>query len=192
MKAELQNVTKCYGQTVVLENISKTLTGTTLLTGPSGRGKTTLARLLLGLEEPDGGTVKTDGRLSALFQEDRLCGQLSAVENVALVLGKRPDKAQVSRELSALGLGKEELQKPARLLSGGQKRRVSLARAMLAPADGVVLDEPFKGLDEAARKKAVLWTKQKAAGRWLLLITHDPRDLADFEGSLWQLLGKNE
>lgn len=187
MKAEFLDVSKSYGEQQVLQNISRMLCGTTLLVGPSGRGKTTVARLLLGLEKPDEGKVTADGHLAALFQEDRLCGQLSAVENVALVLGKRPNRQMVEKELLTLGLEKQDLHKPARLLSGGQKRRVSLARAMLAPAEGIVLDEPFKGLDAAARETAVRWTKEKTAGRWLLLITHDPRDQEDFEGEIWQL-----
>lgn len=192
MKAEFLNVSKAYGEQQVLQNISRTLCGTTLLIGPSGRGKTTVARLLLGLEKPDEGRVTVDGQLAAHFQEDRLCGQLSAVENVALVLGKHPDKAAVEKELLELGLFRQDLHKPARLLSGGQKRRVSLARAMLAPADGVVLDEPFKGLDAAAREIAVRWTQEKAAGRWLLVITHDPRDPKDLKGEIWRMDDKNE
>ena len=101
-----------------------------------------------------------------------------------------PEGAELARQaLEELGLSDEDLNKPAAVLSGGQQRRVALARAMLAPADGVVLDEPFKGLDEATAARAMAWTRQKAAGRWLLLITHDPEQAAFFGGTLWQLGG---
>lgn len=186
MYAELTGVTKRYGGETVLDKVNRRLEGVTVLMGPSGRGKTTLARLLLGLEKPDEGRVTVSGRLAAVFQEDRLCPQLSAVANVALVLPGRGEEA-ARRALEELGLSGEDLTKPAALLSGGQQRRAALARAMLAPAEGVVLDEPFKGLDEATAALAMDWTKRQAAGRWLLLITHDPEQAACFGGSLWQL-----
>lgn len=187
MKATLEGVGKAYNGVPVLRAVSAELTGHTVLMGPSGRGKTTLARLLLGLETPDCGKVTVDGRLAAVFQEDRLCGQLSAEENVALVLKRGADKQTVRAALEQLGLPGSEQKKPVRQLSGGQKRRVALARALLAPADGLVLDEPFKGLDETALQIAMAWTREKAQGRWLLLITHDPVQAAYFGGRLWQL-----
>ncbi len=186
MYAELTGVTKRYGGETVLNDLTRRLEGVTVLMGPSGRGKTTLARLLLGLEKPDGGRVTVTGRLAAVFQEDRLCPQLSAVANVALALPGRGEAA-ARRALEELCLSGEDLTKPAALLSGGQQRRAALARAMLAPADGVVLDEPFKGLDECTAARAMAWTRQKAEGRWLLLITHDPEQAAVFGGTLWQL-----
>ena len=186
MYAELTDVTKRYGGETVLEKVSRRLEGTTVLMGPSDRGKTTLARLLLGLEKPDEGRVTVTGRLAAVFQEDRLCPQLSAVANVALALPGH-DEQTARQALEELGLSGEDLTKPAALLSGGQQRRAALARAMLAPAEGVVLDEPFKGLDEDTAALAMAWTKRKADGRWLLLITHDPEQAAWFGGSLWRL-----
>lgn len=187
MEVTLQNVYKRYGAAKVLQGVSARLSGCTVLMGPSGCGKTTLSRLILGLEKPDNGHIQAPGKLVAVFQEDRLCPQLSAVENVALVCGRAVEAAGVVRALKALGLEGESLQKPAAELSGGQKRRVALARALLAPADGVVLDEPFKGLDEAACLRAMEWTKRAAGGRWLLLITHDEAQARYFGGRLWRL-----
>ena len=188
MYAELTGVTKRYGGETVLRDVTRRLEGTTVLMGPSGQGKTTLARLLLGLEKPDEGTVTVTGRLAAVFQEDRLCPQLSAVANVALALPGKGEAA-ARRALEELGLAGEDLEKPAALLSGGQQRRAALARALLAPAEGVVLDEPFKGLDEATAARAMAWTRERTAGRWLLLITHDPAQAAFFGGALWRLEG---
>lgn len=186
MKAMLKGVGKRYGDQWVLRDLNLTLEGANVLMAPSGRGKTTLARLLLGLEKPDEGRVTVTGRLAAVFQEDRLCPQLNAVANVALALPGHGE--QTARQaLEELGLSGEDLTKPAALLSGGQQRRAALARAMLAPAEGVVLDEPFKGLDEDTAALAMAWTKRKADGRWLLLITHDPEQAAWFGGNLWRL-----
>lgn len=182
MKAVLQQVSKSYQGQTVLKDLSMTLEGTTVLMAPSGHGKTTLARLLLGLEQPDSGTVLLDGTLAAVFQEDRLCGHLTAVQNITLVCGKTAQKAAY-QALQTLGLTQEDCQKPVVKLSGGQARRVALVRAMLAPTDGVVLDEPFKGLDDVTRHKAVEWTKQHLAGRWLLLITHSQQEAEQFGGT---------
>lgn len=182
MKAVLDHVTKGYGGQPVLEDVSLTLEGMNVLMAPSGQGKTTLARLLLGLEKPDEGTVTVTGRLAAVFQEDRLCPQLTAVQNVTLVCPKGSERAALDA-LEALGLTEADLQKPAAQLSGGQARRVAMARAMLAPAEGVILDEPFKGLDGDTRQRAIAWTKAALAGRWLLLITHDEEEANTFGGS---------
>lgn len=183
MKAVLSGVSKGYGGRQVLQNASCTLEGVNVLTAPSGAGKTTLARLLLGLETPDSGTIQLTGRLAAQFQEDRLCPQLTAVQNVTLVCPPGPGSRQEAEAaLQALGLAQQERHKPAAQLSGGQARRVALARAMLAPADGVILDEPFQGLDDEAKQTAIRWVKKTLAGRWLLLITHDAAEAAAFGG----------
>lgn len=182
MKAVLNGVSKRYGDQWVLRDLNLTLEGTNVLMAPSGRGKTTLARLLLGLETPDAGRVETDGRIVAQFQEDRLCGQLTAVGNVALCCPQLRSK-EIEAALAALGLCEEDWSKPARQLSGGQARRVALARAVLAPAEGVILDEPFKGLDEETRQRAMDWVRRMLKGRWLLLITHDEQEAEAFGGA---------
>ena len=71
---------------MLFENLSLTVDGPAVLWAPSGWGKTTLLRILMGLETPDAGRITSVGRVSAVFQEDRLCPQLTAEENVALVL----------------------------------------------------------------------------------------------------------
>lgn len=182
MRAVLKNVNKSYGGQQVLRNLNLTMEGTNVLMAPSGQGKTTLARLLLGLETPDSGSVEVNGRIVAQFQEDRLCKQLSAVGNVALCCPQKSQE-QIEAALTALNLTSADWNKPARQLSGGQARRVALARALLAPADGVILDEPFKGLDEATRQQAMDWVKQRMIGRWLLLITHDETEAVAFGGA---------
>ena len=122
--------------------------------GESGCGKTTLLRLILGLETPDGGEIAgVPARRAAVFQEDRLCPQLTALENVLLISGRKKER-EARDMLARLGLG-ESLAVPAAELSGGMRRRCALARALCAEFDLLVFDEPFKGLDEANRRAAM-------------------------------------
>lgn len=181
----LRGVTKRYGDQSVLAGVGLTLEpdSVTAITGPNGVGKTTLARLLLGLEPPDSGTI--DGvaglRRAAVFQEDRLCAHLDAVANVRLVLD-RGQRASAEQELALAGLGSEHLSKPVSELSGGQRRRVAIARAMAVRAPLVVLDEPFTGLDADTKRAVMEYVRERLVGSTALLITHDPAE-AKFLGA---------
>lgn len=171
----LRKVVKRYGDQVVLDGLDLDLPdgAVVALMGPNGCGKTTVARLVLGLEEPDAGHVEgLEGRrVVATFQEDRLCGHLTAAANVRLVL-ERAHGAVAEAALQEAGLDDDALAKPVRELSGGQRRRVALVRALVAPADVVVLDEPFTGVDVAARERLVALVRERCAGRTVLLVTH--------------------
>lgn len=120
-------------------------------------------------------------RLVGVFQEDLLCGQLTAVDNVALVCPRGTNKETIRAAFARLGMAGEALATPAALLSGGQRRRTALVRAALAGADGAVLDEPFRGLDAQARAAAMEYIKEAFAGRFLLVATHDEAE-AEFFG----------
>ena len=172
----LRGVTRRFGEQVVLDGLDLTLPAgkMTALMGPNASGKTTVARLLLGLDVPDAGAVEgLDGlRCAAVFQEDRLCGHLSAVDNLRLVLA-HADWPRVGDELARVGLGGEALTKPVRELSGGQRRRVAIARAMIVDADLVVLDEPFTGLDVDVKPLVLAYVEERTVGRTAMLITHD-------------------
>lgn len=178
----LRGVTKRFGEQVVLDRLDLDLVDhrVTAVMGPNGSGKTTLARLLLGLAAPDAGTLTCPAglRRAAVFQEDRLCEQLTAVGNVRLVLDRTTRTRVVEDELRRVGLDDDSLTKPVRDLSGGQRRRVVLVRALLAGADLVVLDEPFTGLDVDAKVLAREYVRERCAGRTTLLITHDVDDAA--------------
>jgi NitT/TauT family transport system ATP-binding protein len=173
----LRGVTKRFGDQVVLDALDLDLAEgrVTALIGPNGSGKTTLARLLLGLAVPDGGAIGgLEGlRRAAVFQEDRLCEQFTAAGNVHLVLDRTTSQSAVAGELRRVGLDEESLAKPVRDLSGGQRRRVAIVRALMAGADLVVLDEPFKGLDDAAKTLVMSYVRERGANRTMLLITHD-------------------
>ena len=157
---------------------------------PSGAGKTTLLRLLLGLARPDRGEISPAGaKLSCAFQEERLVPGLSAVGNVLLACPCT--QAQAEDAFRALGFEAHTMRQPVCQLSGGQQRRVSLARAMLADSAAVLLDEPFKGLDGGARAVAAAFVRGQAAGRAVVCVTHDAADAGLLAARTVQLCAKN-
>jgi NitT/TauT family transport system ATP-binding protein len=190
----LRGVSKRFGDQVVLDGLDLDLAEgrATALIGPNGSGKTTLARLLLGLAVPDGGVISgLEGlRRAAVFQEDRLCEQLTAARNVRLVLGRATSPTAVADELRRVGLGEDSLAKPVRDLSGGQRRRVAIVRALIADADLTVLDEPFKGLDDAAKALVMSYVRERCADRTMLLITHDRGEAAWFAARVIEFTGQ--
>ncbi len=142
------------------------------LMAPSGFGKTTLLRILMGLELPDSGKITglLGKKQSAVFQEDRLCRNLDAAANIRLVCpGLRREEAL--RAMESVGLAGCAGQ-PVRELSGGMCRRVAILRALLAESDVLFLDEPFKGLDAETKQTVMQDTKTRCAGKTVLLVTH--------------------
>lgn len=165
---------KSYHGKAVLQNVSFVAdVGLTRLCGPSGAGKTTLLRILLGLETPDSGTLTgNDLRWAAVFQEDRLLEGLDAEGNLRFVLGRAYDARRAQTLLSELGLGTVG-DKRVRTYSGGMKRRLALARALLAPCDALALDEPFTGLDEENRAAALRCILRAAEQKPVFLAAHE-------------------
>ncbi len=180
--------------------------------GPSGRGKTTLLRLIAGLEKPDRGNVAVTAseapRISVLFQEDRLLPDLSAISNIRMVLesGKissrsssgepfsentsgcdryREDTKRILSVLSALRLTPEEAVKPVRELSGGMQRRVAIARTLLYGGNLYLFDEPFKGLDEATRASVISFVREYTKNNTVILVTHDEAEAELFGGQIY-------
>ena len=178
MELRVEDLRKSYGGTAVLQGVSFTAEiGLTRVTGSSGIGKTTLLRILLGLESPDGGATNAGRfRWAAVFQEDRLLEQLDAAGNLRFALGAAYDEAAARALLAELGLG-EVGDKRVWDWSGGMKRRLALARALLAVSDAVALDEPFTGLDEENRRRAVLCVAAAAETKPVILVTHDRTEL---------------
>lgn len=171
---------KRFGDKAVLEDVSLTVPdgAVVCLMAPSGRGKTTLLRCIAGLEMPDSGTVTgVPERLGFVFQEDRLCPQLDAVENVRLVTGRAMSQPDIEAHLRELGLA-DCLDQRAAELSGGQRRRVSIARAVCYGPELLLLDEPFKGLDGAARDRTARYLLRHRNGAAVLCVTHDRADAA--------------
>ena len=174
----LDRVSFAYEDQPVLQEFSHTLPAghITCLMGPSGCGKTTLFRLLCGSIAPLSGTITgIPDRISAVFQEDRLCEDFSALSNLRFAVGSRPDKAELVALLDSLGL-EGDSPAPVRTFSGGMKRRVAIARALAAKGDLLLLDEPFKGLDEETRAAAAKLLLARTAGKTVFVITHDPAE----------------
>lgn len=175
----VRGVTKRYGEHVVLSGFTHEFQAgqTTAVMGASGCGKTTLLSLITGLLKPDGGRIEgtADAVFSAVFQEDRLCENLTAAANIRLVTGRARTDREISGALNSVGLeGCSE--KPVRELSGGMKRRVALVRALLAEYSVLVLDEPFKGLDENTRAQVAEFCRKMTSGKTVVLVTHDRSD----------------
>lgn len=186
----MKNIRLSFGDKRIWEDFSAVFPAgrVTCLMGPSGCGKTTLLRILLGLLPPDGGTVTgRPERLSAVFQEDRLCEALTPAANVRLVTGGSVPAAETETLLRRLGLG-DSLRTPARELSGGMRRRTALARALLAPGwELLALDEPFKGLDAETRRRTAELIREYGAGKTVVLVTHDPEEAALLGGAILPL-----
>ena len=174
MELRVEHLCKRYGENAVLDDISFTASiGVTRLLGPSGIGKTTLLRVLLGLETPDSGTVNGDKfRWTAVFQENCLLEGLDAEGNLRFVLGANYNAAAAQAHLEELGLG-DVGKKKVRDYSGGMQRRLALARALLAPSDALALDEPFTGLDAENREAAMRAILRAAETKIVILSTHE-------------------
>ena len=186
MEVRVENLCKQYGGTPVLRNVTFAAgRGVTCVMAPSGTGKTTLLRILMGLEQADSGSV-TQCRWSAVFQEDRLLERLDAMENLRFVLGGSLDEGRARSLLKRLGLGNAGA-KPVGEYSGGMKRRLALARALLAPSDALALDEPFTGLDEENRAQCLACIREAAREKPVLLVTHDGEDAAALNAAMIRL-----
>lgn len=198
----IKNISKAYGEKQVLNQISKEFPAgeTSVIMGASGCGKTTLLRILLGLEMPDNGEViGMPEKVSVLFQEDRLCEDVSAYENIALVLERKKIRVQrdaqrrkIEQEAAQVGITKEDLEQNVMELSGGMRRRIALLRALLYDADCVILDEPFKGLDALTKQIVMQYVKEKATGRTTFLVTHDAAEADFFGRNIWKLTQENQ
>ena len=171
MSIILNNVSFLYPEKTIFEGLTKKFRDGIFysVSAPSGVGKTTLFRLISGLEKPCDGTIEVVGNLAYMFQEDRLFPNLTVMENAKL-----SDCGVFSAEemLDELGILAEKDAYPDEL-SGGMKRRVALARTLLTTFDNIILDEPFTGLDEQTRDKAIALIKRVCSGKTLLIATHD-------------------
>lgn len=173
---KLQNVSKSFGEKQVLRDFSLRIKkgDRVCLMGASGVGKSTVMNLVLGIEKADSGTVETQGRISAVFQEDRLCEDFSALSNVCLV-AEKPDKEKAKMLLESLGL-MDAIEKPVKEMSGGMKRRTTIARALFYEHDILLLDEAFTGLDEETKTAVAELINRHTAEKTVLLISHDEKE----------------
>ena len=176
---EFKNVTFAYENEPVFENLSLEIpdSGITAVIAPSGVGKTTLLRLIAGLEKPQDGSVDAPAgmRVAYVFQEQRLLPWFSALENIKAACGA--DEEKIIALLSKFGIDAELWQKRPGELSGGQRQRVCLARALLRDGDILLLDEPFTGLDEENRETVIKEIKKYAENKPVVLVSHIKEDI---------------
>lgn len=146
------------------------------LQAPSGTGKTTLLHTIARLQRPLAGSLENTawGR-SMMFQDACLVEDLDAIDNI-LLFARPGFTRKDARDLACELLPKDALSRTVRELSGGQRRRVELARAFAAPGELVLLDEPFGGLDAQAHSCALAFVKRHDAGRIVVFATHDADD----------------
>ena len=175
----LENVKKSFSDKLLFEIPSFSLeTGFTCLSGASGCGKTTLGRIICGLEKADSGKILgIEGSSVILFQESRLLPSLTAYGNVAAVCRTDEGKRLGRELLSRLLFTDEDMNKRPHELSGGMERRVAIVRAAVFAFENkgsfALLDEPFTGLDPETKRIASDVLKEYLSERAVLVITHD-------------------
>lgn len=203
---QLQNITKSFGPVSVLNGVSLTINSGEIMSivGPSGAGKTTLLQIAGTLDRPDSGEVLFRGQdllklkdrklsvfrnlnLGFVFQFHQLLPEFSALENVALpalIAGKKKKEAfeQAARWLTELGLSHRLDHKPAEL-SGGEKQRAAIARALINTPSIVMADEPTGSLDSKNRDeiKGIITDLREKYNQTFVIVTHDPEiaEIAD-------------
>ena len=185
LKLEVKNLSKSFDDNVVLRDFSYTFTsGVYVLSEPSGAGKTTLLRILCGLEVSDSGRVlkSPHAKTVMMFQEDRLLENLSVMANIALAVQEQSlEQKQALQKCIKEALCDVDLEgtesKPVHELSGGQKRRVALLRALFADADILLFDEPLKGLDEVLKQQVIAFVKPLIESKIVIWVTHTPDEV---------------
>ena len=184
MIIEVKNVSKSYGDKKVLEDFSLNIESehAYVVTGGEGAGKTTLVRIILGLEDPDKGKVGLLGDYKypyivsgTVFQDDRMVMSLNAVDNVYMVSNKL-FRETVTEELLKL-LPEKAIYKPVKELTKGQRRMVAIARACCIPNDVLIMDEPFDGLSEDERNTAIKFVRDKQGSGPLFITARDTHGL---------------
>lgn len=168
---ELNNITKKYGDNLILDNISYNFGDNeiTVILGESGVGKTTLLNIILGVTEFDG-EIKNKGKMSCVYQNDRLIPNLSVKDNLLLI----NKNINVDSELNKFDLLESKNMLPSSL-SAGMSRRVAILRAMNYPCDILLMDEPLRNLDYAMKYKIMdeIKSYHKGNKNAIIIVTHD-------------------
>lgn len=184
---KIRNLTKSYGSHVVLDHLNYEIQDgqKVYITGPSGCGKTTFLNILMGLESYEGTITGLENKkMAAVFQEDRLCENLSASRNIRLPLGKltniqkQTETEGIQKDMADIGMP-DCMDMTVNQMSGGMKRRVSILRALHAQSDILFFDEPLRGLDAESRSLTLHKILEYIPGKTIFWVTHDEKDKKD-------------
>lgn len=172
---EIKNISKAYDNKKIIDNFSLSVNegSCIVLSMASGMGKSTFFRLLAGIEAADEGSITGVPALSMVFQEDRLCENFSALENISMVLTGKDIKQRIIQNLERVGI--KEYDKPVKELSGGQRRRVALVRASMCPTDLIIMDEPLAGLDDDTIRLVTEYILMECKDRTVFIATHNQK-----------------
>lgn len=194
----LRNITKSFGQLQVLKGIDLNISKGEIVSivGPSGAGKTTLLQIMGTLDKPDTGTVEIDGvdtsrmsqkrlsrfrnqKIGFVFQFHQLLPEFTALENIMIPafiggMGKKEAKARAEELLAFMGLSDRAQHKPNEL-SGGEKQRVAVARALVNNPAVVMADEPSGSLDTKNKEELhqLFFDLRERFGQTFVIVTHD-------------------
>ena len=179
MKIELKGVTKSFGEKTLFRDFSYRFndTGIYALTGESGVGKTTLLRIISGLDKEFSGEVIGGGKnnVSYCFQEHRLFPELTALDNITRVSFEKPTDSDVKSTkniLLRLKFTEEDMKLLPRELSGGMRQRVAFARAVMLRRPILILDEATKELDSESLIPIFEIIKEESKKRLVIIVTH--------------------
>lgn len=179
MSVEIKGLIKNYDSTEVFDGLNLTVKANkvTVIMGASGSGKTTLLNCIAGLTPYDGEISGVNGA-SFVFQEDRLVPFMSVYENLDFTLQKSVNKAERKEKILAMikSVGLEDkINSIPDELSGGQKKRVSLARAFLSDSNLILMDEPLNSLDLGLKIKIaqLIETLTEKYNKTVIFVTHD-------------------
>ena len=178
---QIENLTKQYNTQLVLNEFSLLVRDgeKVAIMGESGRGKTTLLRIIAGLETYDAGQISGFDKkdVAYVFQEPRLFDSLSVIKNL-IVVSQQPSRVAEKKAMELLtlvGLEKDKAKYPSEL-SGGMKQRLALARAFMVDRPILLLDEPFSALDQETRNDMIEFVKARTKNKTVILVTHDSDD----------------
>lgn len=170
---ELNNVSFSYKDKKILDGFNLTIHNGDRICffGRSGIGKTTVTRLISGLEKGYSGEIKSDAVVSAVFQEDRLLPFRTIYDNLIMF----SDSEKTDYILDKLGIYECRNKYPSEL-SGGMARRAAIARALAVTADTYIFDEPFASLDSFNTDIAIRLINEITDGKTVILVTHNKKD----------------
>lgn len=183
MNIKFNSVSKYYGDKLILDNLKLNIENKSIffIQGKSGIGKTTIFRLILGLEQADKGKILGIGnrKIGSVFQDDLLIDNISVLANLRLV-NKDINRDSIVNYLKDIDVNVDLFTKISQL-SGGMKRRISILRSILYDCDTIIMDEPFKGLDRETKEKIMSFVLRNTIDKTLIVISHDNREVDYFK-----------